>query len=131
MDKQLSKEKIYFPIPLKYINGKLYTNLNYQGIPNGSQILSINKIPEEQFSSLVSKYVSTDGFNKTGKYANIETDWLPFYIYLALGKQNEFKIKYKVTESNRKYKTTVTSVTYNNFYENLTNDILKYMKTEK
>lgn len=37
----------------------------------------------------------TDGVNKTGKYANISTDWLPFYIYLAIGSQEHFIIEYR------------------------------------
>lgn len=95
LDKALSKQKIFFPIPLKYLNGKLYSIADSVQIPLGSEILSVNKINAEQFSKNISKYVSTDGHNLTGKYASIETDWLPFYIYLAYGEQINFTIEYK------------------------------------
>jgi hypothetical protein len=117
LDKSLNKEKIFFPLPLKHINGKLYTNLEYYKIPAGSEIISINNIPVNLFSPLISKYASTDGFNKTGKYASIETDWLPFYIYLALGKQNYFEIKHKKGNSKIK-KSKLSSTNYKTFKEN-------------
>ncbi|MXN93247.1 peptidase S41 [Flavobacterium sp. Sd200] len=94
-DKALSKQKIFFPIPLKYLNGKLYSISDSVQIPLGSEILSVNKINAEQFSKGVSKYMSTDGHNLTGKYAFLETDWLPFYVYLAYGEQTDFIIEYK------------------------------------
>ncbi len=115
LDKELSNHKIFFPIPLKYIGKKLYTNIEYKGIPVGSEIISINNIPQNDFLIQISKYVSTDGFNKTGKHSKIETDWLPFYIYLTLGKQNHFNIQYK---SNTIQELKIASVTYKDFYTN-------------
>lgn len=131
LDSHLSKQKIYFPISLKYIDNKLYTNLTYQGIPNGSKIISVNDIPEKQFSALISKYVSTDGFNTTGKYRNIETDWLPFYIYLALGKQDVFKITYETNTTSNVQETNVASITYEAFYTNYNNRFSKAYENRK
>ncbi|QYJ67222.1 S41 family peptidase [Flavobacterium litorale] len=131
LDKKLSKQKIYFPIPLKYINNKLYTNLDYKGIPLGSEIISVNNMPENQFSTLISKYVSTDGFNKTGKYAGIETDWLPFYIYLTLGAQNEFKLKYRTQNSSRTQELKIASVTCKDFYKNYNQRFSKTYENRK
>lgn len=118
LDKKLSKQKIFFPLPLKQINGKLYANLQHTDISVGNQIISINNIHEKELLRRISKYVSTDGFNKTGKYANLETDWLPFYIYLALGKQNNFQIKFKTKSYFHVKKVTLKSVTYAGFYKN-------------
>ncbi len=118
LDKALCKKKIFFPIPLKYIDNKLYTNIEYQKIPVGSELISVNDITINQFAAQISKYVSTDGFNKTGKYAKIATDWLPFYIYLALGEQNHFKIKYKEENSNTIQQVKIASCTYKDFYVN-------------
>lgn len=131
LDKSISKQKIYFPIPLKYVDNKLYTNLEYEGIPLGSEIISVNNIPEKQFSSRISTYVSTDGFNTTGKYTNIETDWLPFYIYLALGKQDVFKLKYKTNTSSNSQETSIVSVTYETFYTNYNNRFSKTYENRK
>lgn len=118
LDKELSGQKIFFPIPLKYIKGKLYTNLDYGDIPFGSEIVAINNIKSKGFSSMISKYVSTDGFNRTGKYSNIATDWLPFYIYLAMGDQDHFIIEYKEKGQATSTRSKIQSVTYNDFYDN-------------
>ncbi len=118
LDKQLSKQKIFFPIPLKYINGELYTNLTYHNIPAGSKIQSINKLKANNFIKLISRYASTDGYNTTGKYAKIGTDWLPFYIYLALGKQDYFEIESVYGDLHNKQKEKINSVTYKEFYNN-------------
>ena len=116
LDKALSKQKIFFPIPLKYLNGKLYSISDNVQTPLGSEILSVNKINAEQFSKGVSKYMSTDGHNLTGKYAFLETDWLPFYVYLAYGEQTDFTIEYKkngivktTTLKAVDYKTTISN----------------------
>lgn len=121
LDNHLSKQKIFFPIPLKYLENKIYTNLNYENIPIGSEIVSVNNINTNQFATSIAKYVSTDGFNRTGKYAKIETDWLPFYIYLAMGKQSQFEIEYKTQNSENLKKSTIASVTYKDFYTNYNN----------
>lgn len=118
LDNHLSKQKIFFPIPLKYLENKIYTNFNYENIPIGSEIVSVNNINVNQFATSIAKYVSTDGFNTTGKYAKIETDWLPFYIYLAMGKQSQFEIEYKTQNSDNLKKSTIASVSYKGFYRN-------------
>ncbi|WP_162623215.1 S41 family peptidase [Confluentibacter sediminis] len=118
LDNHLSKQKIFFPIPLKYLENKIYTNLDYKNIPTGSEIISINNMSADQFLTSLGKYVSTDGFNKTGKNIKIETDWLPFYIYLAMGKQNQFEIEYKTINSDIIKKSSIISVPYKDFYAN-------------
>lgn len=130
LDSALNKQKIFFPIPLKYIDNKLYTNLDYQNIPVGSEIISVNNIEVQKFSKLISNYVSTDGFNETGKYANIATDWLPFYIYLAIGEQSYFKIEYKIRTSRHSEQTKIASVTYKEFYANFRKRHSKYFEEQ-
>ncbi|WP_298417033.1 S41 family peptidase [uncultured Kordia sp.] len=131
LDKELSKQKIFFPIPLKYIDDKLYTNIDYKGIPLGSEIISVNNIPVDEFSKRVARYVSTDGFNTTGKYANIETDWLPFYIYLAFGEQNSFNLKYKLKNTENTQDANIRSVAYSAFYRNYKNRFSKTYEERK
>ncbi|WP_298263414.1 S41 family peptidase [uncultured Lutibacter sp.] len=126
----LSKEKIFFPIPLKYIDGKLFTNLAYENIPLGSEIISVNNIKAKSFLGQVSKYRSTDGYNKSGKYKWVETDYLPSYIYFALGKQEEYTIEYKQYNSNEIEKIKVKSTTYSDFYENFNNRHSKKLEVQ-
>ena len=131
LNQDLYKEKIFFPIPLKYIENKLYTNFNFNNIPAGSEIISVNDIPENEFSSRISKYVSTDGFNTTGKYENITTNWLAFHIYLALGQQKDFKLTYKTPNSNSINELKISSVTYLDFYMNHQNRFSKAYEDRK
>jgi len=91
----LFRKKIFFPIPLKYIDGKLYSNGNANSIPAGSEIISVNAIGAAEFSTRISQYRSTDGFNRTAKYKFIQTNWAPTYIYNVYGEKKEFTIKYK------------------------------------
>lgn len=93
--KELRKRSIFFPLPLKFLDNKLYSNLAYEKVPLGSEILSINGIDALDFAKKVSKYTSTDGHNTTGKYAFLETNSLFFYTYLAYGEQDAFTINYK------------------------------------
>ncbi|GAA5023873.1 hypothetical protein GCM10011506_07020 [Marivirga lumbricoides] len=118
LDSHLSKQKIFFPIPIKYLENKVFTNLEYKNIPIGSEIISINNVNANQFVTSIARYVSTDGFNKTGKYKKIETDWLPFYIYLSEGKLTQFEIEYKAPNSDSPKKSTIESVSYKDFYAN-------------
>lgn len=132
VDIPLSRQKIFFPIPLKYIDNKLYTNHEYAGIPVGSEIVSVNEIDAQNFSALISSYVSTDGYNKTGKYANIGTDWLAFYIYLAIGGQDAFELKYKTEKSGpNEIITSIESVTYAGFYLNFRNRFSRPYEEQK
>lgn len=110
LKKELREQEIFFPIPLKFLNNKLYTTLPYETIPVGSEIISINGIEVLKFVSEVSKYTSTDGHNITGKYAFLETGSLFFYIYLAYGEQDSFTIHYK--ESEEKKEIVLKSVDY-------------------
>jgi hypothetical protein len=116
LDNALNGERIFFPIPLTYIEDKLYTNVEYESIPLGSELISVNQISAHEFSTQISKYVSTDGFNTTGKYASIATDWLPFYVYLALGEQSEFVLKYKTKTTSDIEEIYIASSTYKDFY---------------
>lgn len=126
----LSQEKIFFPIPLKFIEEKIFTDLTYESIPLGSQIISINNLEIKEFLAQISRYKSTDGYNKSGKHKWIETDYLPSYIYYALGKQEEYTVEYKQNNSKEINKTPVKSTTYSDLYKNYNNRHSKKLETQ-
>lgn len=95
LDKMISSKPVFFPVPLKYLDGKLYANFDHPEIPLGSEILAVNKQSAAAFAKRVSNYLSTDGHNTSGKYAFLETDWLPFYVYLAIGEQKRFNVRHR------------------------------------
>ena len=98
-DGAIEKDKVFFPLPLKIVDGHLMINCTTKNIPLGSKIISINGINTIDFITTVSRYSSTDGTNVTGKHSALKTDWLPFYIYLAYGKQASFDVKFINNES--------------------------------
>ena len=112
----LIKKNIFFPIPLKYIEGKLYSNIESDDIPTGAEIISINKIDATQFANQISRLRSTDGFNQTSKYNFIQTNWAPFYIYKTYGEKDEFTIKYKYNIDIKS--VVVKSVNYSTYKDN-------------
>jgi hypothetical protein len=113
---QVFKKQVFFPLPLKYLNHKLYANLAYKTIPLGSEILSVNGMNANDFAKDISRYLSTDGKNISGKYAFLETNWLPFYVYLAYGEQVSFVVRYRNDSTTAQ--TTLDAVDYKTFIEN-------------
>ncbi len=115
LKKGFYNQELSFPFPVKYLSGKLYTNIEYAGIPLGSEIIAVNGIKAEDFIEDIAKYTTTDGFNKTGKYAFLETDYFPFYVYLAYGEQDFYEVEYKTEKETAKRK--LSPITYKNFYK--------------
>ncbi len=94
LQRNLKKENIFFPLPLRYMEGALLVNAPYKGLQVGDQILSINGIDSQVFAQDVGQFRSTDGYNTTGKYAALQTQKLADYSYLAYGRQKEFILRY-------------------------------------
>ena len=107
---RVEAKPFFFPLPLKRLDRTLYSNIEYENIPLGSEIISVNGVSAVDFLNKVSKYTSSDGHNLTGKYSFIETDWFPFNTYIAFGGQSHFIIEYKVSGTLKK--TTIKSVKY-------------------
>ena len=112
----LRRKKVFFPIPLKYIEGKLYPNFSYGDLSPEAEIISVNGVKAGEFATQISNYRSTDGFNKTSKYSFIETNWATNYIYMAYGEKEEFIIKYKDKEGIKSL--VAKSVTDNTYLDN-------------
>lgn len=119
IDKAISKQPIFFPIPVKYVQGKLYTNLAYSGIQIGSEIVRVNGYPAQQFAADAAAFVSTDGHNTTGKFAFLESDWFPFYVYLAYGRQPVFTVQFNT--ANGLQEITLPAITYKETVANYKN----------
>lgn len=112
----LFRKNIFFPLPLKYIKGKLYSNIATNDIPAGAEILSVNGIKGTEFANRIATYRSTDGTNQTSKYNFIQTNWTAFYIYKAYGEIEEFNIDYR--HNNEEKSVIIKSVNYNTYKEN-------------
>ncbi len=91
-----------FPVLVKFIGEKLYTDTDDFGIPVGSEIMSINNVSSQAILKDILKYAPSDGFNRTKKYLQIEKEFgiLHYYEY---GTKKKYLVKYKMR--NGKIKT--------------------------
>ncbi|MDA8686769.1 hypothetical protein N9L94_07120 [Robiginitalea sp.] len=68
-----------FPLLLKIIDGKLYTDTDDYGIPVGSEIMSIDSTSSQTILKDLLKYAPSDGYNLTKKYRQIEKVSLEYF----------------------------------------------------
>ncbi|TXD48158.1 MULTISPECIES: S41 family peptidase [unclassified Polaribacter] len=113
----LRKEKSgYFPLPIKWIEGKWIVNIEKGEIPLGSEIISVNDILISDLISELGKFYTTDGINLTGKRLGIKAHF-PRYFRLNYGLRDDFKIIYKQHNTNKSEEITIKSVSYAKYYE--------------
>lgn len=93
MRPQLDSIPRLFPVLLKIINKKLYTDTDDFGIPIGSEILSIDKIEAAELRKRVLKYAPSDGFSTTKKDRQIEREFGILHFY-EFGEKPSYQIEY-------------------------------------
>lgn len=86
-----------FPLLLKILDGKFYTDTDDFDIPVGSEIIAIDNIDGEQLLTLMLKYAPSDGFNLTKKYRQIESEFGILHYY-EFGEKNNYVVKYEVPD---------------------------------
>ncbi|MEO1055217.1 MAG: hypothetical protein AAFX87_31610, partial [Bacteroidota bacterium] len=94
MRPQLDPLPNFFPLLLKIINKKLYTDTDDFGIPVGSEILSIDGVKAKELRDRLLKYAPSDGFNETKKDRQIEIEFGILHFY-EFGSKPSYEIKYK------------------------------------
>jgi len=107
----------YFPLPLKWINGKWLINFENSEIPLGSEIITINGVSMADIMFNLEKYSTTDGSNKTGKRINTEPHFARQY-RLHYGLKDNFEIKYKLAANEFIKIKTVRGISYVKYYNN-------------
>lgn len=113
------KKSRYFPLNLKFIEGKAYIYQNHSTdttIQLGAQVLTINNEPIEKLVEKMFRYTPSDGFNLTYKYRILDQDFPSLYPYYVNARVDSFKvacvdikskhpIEYKIASiSRRKYR---------------------------
>lgn len=88
-----------FPLMLKIVNEKLYTDTDDFGIPVGSEIISIDSISGEELRLTFLKYAPSDGFNTSKKYRQIEREFGILHFY-EFGAKNSYQVEYKTPSNN-------------------------------
>ncbi|UKN02275.1 S41 family peptidase [Paracrocinitomix mangrovi] len=102
-----------FPLMLKIIDSKLYTDTDEFNIPLCSEIISINGVSSSQLLDKMLKYVPADGNNLTKKYRQIEREFGILHYY-EFGKFDQFEIEYLTPEN----QLTTTAV-YSQVFEEI------------
>lgn len=118
---KLEKENYgYFPLPIKWIQGKWVINYKNKEIPLGSEITAINDIPISKIIKNLYKYYTTDGLNITGKRTGIRKHFSKYY-RLHYGQVNTFNIVYKDKNTALSKTISIEGISYNSYYKRFTN----------
>lgn len=135
--KTIQNEKSgYFPFPIKIVENKALLNFQTDKIPLGTEIISINDREISDIIPSTYKFYTTDGINKTGKQIGINSSFSKYYRYL-FGLENEFKITFKIKDSDTKKSVVVKSVGYSDYRKSFKNsysqpfDRLQYEDPDK
>lgn len=94
MRPQLTSIPKLFPLLLKIIDEKFYTDTDDFGIPIGSEIISIDNINSKELRQRLLKYAPSDGFNTTKKDRQIEREFGILHFY-EFGAKDTYQIEYK------------------------------------
>ncbi|MEM8898668.1 MAG: hypothetical protein AAGC85_11215, partial [Bacteroidota bacterium] len=114
--KQLYKLETFFPLPLRLISQKMYSNDRLSVIPSGSEILSINGKRFRDIFFDVLKIIPTEGKNKTYAYQELERAF-PFYYTQLYGPIKEYDISYMDPLEGGRNNITMEAVSYNEFLQ--------------
>lgn len=94
MRPQLTSIPKLFPLLLKIIDEKFYTDTDDFGIPIGSEIISIDDISGAELRKTLLKYVSSDGYNTSKKDRQVEREFGILHFY-EFGTKDTYQIEYK------------------------------------
>lgn len=102
-----------FPLKLHISGNKIIVTESYQdtlGVPIGSEVLTINKIPIQTIIDKLSSLTSADGFNQSYKLTKVAQDFSNKYA-LIYGLPNAFEVEYIVPKSSQKELVSLFPVT--------------------
>lgn len=116
-----SKQRAFFPYPLKYIGGKMILNIKDKEIPLGARILSINGVSDTLLMRSLYKYVPTDGYNLTQKWSSSVNGGFGTRYLIEYGLHNAFDVIYTSPNSSDVKSVTLASVTQAERANNLKN----------
>ncbi len=98
MRPQLDSIPKLFPLILKIIDEKFYTDTDDFGIPIGSEIISIDNINGAELRLTFLKYAPSDGFNTSKKDRQIEREFGILHFY-EFGVKDTYQVEYKTTSN--------------------------------
>ncbi|MEO0403894.1 MAG: hypothetical protein AAF193_03390, partial [Bacteroidota bacterium] len=84
----------FFPLHLVVIDEKFYTDVADQGIPLGSEVLSIDGVSSVEIRNRMLKYAPSDGYNTTKKDRQIEREFGILHFY-EFGAKASYLVRFK------------------------------------
>jgi len=119
MRPQLDSVPKLFPLLLKIINEKFYTDTEDFGIPIGSEIISIDKIEGVELRDRLLKYAPSDGFNISKKDRQVEREFGILHFY-EFGAKSTYHIECK-TPSNKILSKNIESQSFESIGKRFSN----------
>lgn len=86
-----------FPLLVKVIDKKFYTDTEDFGIPMGSEVLSIDGVSATVLREKFMKYAPSDGYNETKKDRQIEMEFGILHFY-EFGSSPSYEVKYRTPD---------------------------------
>lgn len=85
-------QKAFFPLQVKFIQDSLIVSQDYGSIKRGTQIIKINNKSVKQIATDAFRIISSDGFNKTFKYRQLE-EAFSLYYFLLYGTEQKYDLE--------------------------------------
>jgi len=97
----VENQKVFFPFQVKFIKDTLIVAKDHSNLKKGTQITKINNMPIAQICDDAFQVISSDGFNTTFKYRQLEEEFAIYY-FLLYGANEEYNLEvipYQSTET--------------------------------
>lgn len=119
-----NEEKVFFPLGLVFSDNTAYTvhSGNTNSIPEGSEIMSVNKIPISDIIESTKRLVNSDAKSKTGKLANFVYSF-PDLFALQYGNPDGYDVNFISPWSTEIHKQHVQSASRINAWEKSVNTL--------
>ena len=102
-------QKIFFPLQVKFIKNTLILASDFNNLKKGTQIIKINNKSIEEIRSDAFQIISSDGFNTTFKYRQLEEEFSLYY-FLLYGIQEKYSLDVVPYHSEKPNQITVNGV---------------------
>ena len=99
-------KKVFFPLQVKFIKDTLIVASDFEDFKKGTQIVKINNKSIEQIATDAFQIISSDGYNTTFKYRQLEEDFSMYY-FLLYGAEEKYNLEVIPYQSKVKNQITI------------------------
>ncbi len=101
---ELTDGAVFFPLPLKFLNGRAFVNHKSVELPCGVEVLSINGLALEKLVPQLMPFVTGDGFVDTYRY-ELLNDSFAMSLAIAFPQRGQFLVEYRTPQGDVTMKT--------------------------